>query len=477
MAAAGLVITPFLLHRLGARELGTWLVVGQVLTLLGLLDMGVAAILPREVARVSAAEGGPGVAELVRRVRWLVWLQTPAVAAVAAVCWAAAAAWTPDLGGPLAVILAAFVIQFPFRVPAAILAGLQDLEFCGSVQAATWIVGTAVSVALVIEGWGLYALAAGWTAGQLLGCAACAWRLRARHSFGPPHDRGWPGPTALAGLLWPSLWMSVRQAAQLLTVGVDVILLGVIVGHEAVIAYSCTGKLISIVTNQPYMLVQSAVPAIAQLRAAGDSGGAWRAGQAVCQLVLLLSGAVAVGVVACNRGFVEWWVGADQFGGPALSTAMAVAMVARHWRFTLGFMLHAAGYDRDLALVQLAEGAATAAATVAWMYAMGPIGGPLGLLTGIALVSAPAYIVILMYETGSSAAGIAAWTTPWMLRFGPVLACVVAASHLDLVRSPVAAASLAVAAGSAYAVSQLPIARREPLRGYLLLFFRKFRVA
>jgi hypothetical protein len=50
VALVGLVLVPFLLSRLGARDYGLWLVVAQVLGLLGLLDLGVTAILGREVA-------------------------------------------------------------------------------------------------------------------------------------------------------------------------------------------------------------------------------------------------------------------------------------------------------------------------------------------------------------------------------------------------------------------------------------------
>ena len=55
VALVGLVLAPFLLGRLGAHDYGLWLVVAQVLGLLGLLDLGVNAILGREVA---AASGG-----------------------------------------------------------------------------------------------------------------------------------------------------------------------------------------------------------------------------------------------------------------------------------------------------------------------------------------------------------------------------------------------------------------------------------
>ena len=46
----GLWMTPFLLHRVGQGVLGFWLVMQQLLGYVLLLDLGVNALLPREVA-------------------------------------------------------------------------------------------------------------------------------------------------------------------------------------------------------------------------------------------------------------------------------------------------------------------------------------------------------------------------------------------------------------------------------------------
>ena len=46
----GLWMTPFLLHRVGQGVLGFWLVMQQLLCYVLLLDLGVNALLPREVA-------------------------------------------------------------------------------------------------------------------------------------------------------------------------------------------------------------------------------------------------------------------------------------------------------------------------------------------------------------------------------------------------------------------------------------------
>src|SRR6185295_5362065 len=58
----GLWLTPFLLRQLGTHDYGLWLLASQVLVYLALMDLGVVALVPREVAfavgeRASAGRG------------------------------------------------------------------------------------------------------------------------------------------------------------------------------------------------------------------------------------------------------------------------------------------------------------------------------------------------------------------------------------------------------------------------------------
>ena len=55
MLLAGLWLTRFLLGRMGTDEYGVWLLVMQVFAYLDLIDLGVVAVLPREVAAVTVA--------------------------------------------------------------------------------------------------------------------------------------------------------------------------------------------------------------------------------------------------------------------------------------------------------------------------------------------------------------------------------------------------------------------------------------
>src|SRR5438067_6153597 len=74
----GLWITPFLFHRVGQTNYGLWLVATQIVLYLTLMDFGVVALLPREVAYITGRSGGArSVADLPdligQNMRLLLW--------------------------------------------------------------------------------------------------------------------------------------------------------------------------------------------------------------------------------------------------------------------------------------------------------------------------------------------------------------------------------------------------------------------
>jgi O-antigen/teichoic acid export membrane protein len=465
VALIGLVLVPFLLSWLGPQDYGLWLVVGQVLGLLGLLDLGVNAILSREVAAASGgAEPATAVAEVARRATWLVWLQTPIVAVIAAGVWVLVLERRPELAAPLGLILGAFVALFPVRLFASILIGLQDMAVATAAHAAGWALATAVTVGLVLAGAGLYALVIAWPAGQALAAAICLVRIHTCF----PRVRAWSGRPdwrSLGRYLGPSGWASVSQLAHLLLSATDLIVLGALLGLPAVVVYSCTVKLIVVLNNYPYHLVTSALPAVAELRAGGDRNRLLRACHALGLGMMGLSGAVAVFLVALTPAFVPWWVGPAQYGGPTLTLLAVLAMVARHLVFALGQMVFALGYDRRLAWAGLGDGVVTVSAMIGWTAGLGLVGAPLGSLTGVLLVSGPIVVLTLSAATGATPWRLALWFTSWAVRFALVLVPVAIASYSPTASDPVAL-GVTAAALITYAVLVGPLLAREPLAGY-----------
>lgn len=470
---AGLLITPFLLRRVGQHDYGLWLVGTQIMAYLMLLDVGVVALLPREAAAAAGRQQAAGTTDELPRVvgqtaRLVLW-QTPAVAVAALVAWLffVPAEWEP-LRPALGLAFACMVLTFPLRVIHAVLHGLQDLGFIARAQIGAWMAGTALTVALVAGGVGLYALAAGWVVSQLLPLPLMFWRLRGRFADALP--------ARLPRLAWPDVrrqlsrggWTSVNQIAVALLFGTDVLVIGKLLGPSAVVPYAFTAKLAGVLANQPQMLMQVAIPALSELRAGAPREHTARVCTALGQMMLMVSGGVVCVVLAVNRGFVEWWVGAGQYGGFALTSLVLAAMLLRHCNLVVSYVLFAfGGHDRRLALTALSDGLVTALALLALTSGFGVVGTGAGMLVGVCLVSLPANLSALSRTGTLTPASLARSLAPWFWRFSALAVLAGLLAHAVVPDTLYGLAAVSLLTAGVYGALVLPLALREPLGPYV----------
>jgi len=471
VTVAGLWLTPFLLARMGQNDYGLWIVGSQALAYLMLLDFGVVALLPRETAFASGRARESGAQDelplLVGQTARLVLWQTPFVAAAALAFWMLMPAEWESLRQPLLVVLLAFVLTFPLRVFQAVLLGLQDLEFLGKAQACIWLLSTALTVALVFAGFGLYALAAGWAVAQVLAVPIMLLRLRGRFAGALPRSLPRLPRAEARRKLFNGFWVSINQIAVVLLAGTDVLVIGKILGPAAVVPYACTAKLIMVLANQPQMLAQLAIPALSELRAGADREHVSRVCVALSQAMLLLSGAVVCIVLVVNRGFVGWWVGAGQYGGFALTALVVFVMILRHWNLTVGIILFSFGRERRLAVTGLVDGIVTVGTSIVFTTWWGLAGAPLGSILGVCLVSLPGNLWALKGAGATPVSELLKSLAPWFWRFAALaLASGFLARRVVPDTFPALAASALGSAG-VYALVMLPVAWRDPLGVYV----------
>src|SRR5437588_2097727 len=341
----GLLLSPFLLHRLGAQDYGLWLVGTQMLGYLFLLDLGVTGLLSREVAYAVGREAGnrssndaPANRELpalVGRVIRIAMWQVPLLGMGALAIWLLNPGSWPQLRGPLAIVLAGFVLLFPTRVLQGTLTGLQDLGFLNAAQTAAFLATTAITIGLVLMGWRLYSLAIAWIAGQSLLALIWAARVFLRYRYALPRrllQVRWPEARQYLG---KSTWVTVTKIGDVLLSGTDLLLVGRFLGPGAVIAYACTGKLLLVLSNQPQMLMELALPGLSHMRFAESRERTRQAFTALSQGMLLMTGAIVSCVLLLNRSFVSWWVGKDLYAGTLLTALLIASLLLRHWNLTL----------------------------------------------------------------------------------------------------------------------------------------------
>lgn len=474
VTVVGLWLTPFLLGRIGQHDYGLWLITTQILGYLALLDLGVVALAPRETAfatgrALGGTTTGSDVSATLARFRRVVrWQVLPTTLVAAGAWWLVADAW-PELRWPLAAILAAFVVAFPVRLYNAALQGLQDLPFLGKVQLASWLSGAATTITLVLNGIGLEALAAGWVVTQAVSAIACGVRIRRHHpqAWAPTLPRiSWGEVRELFGR---SGWISLGQVGQVFLNGSDILVLGTLLGPAATVPYACTGKLISVLANHPQLLMQTAAPALAEMRVAAARERLVEIALALMRAMLVISGAVACLVLTMNETFVRWWVGPEQYAGPVLTALLVSAMLLRHFATTMTYALFSFGYERRLSLTALVDGVITVAVTASLLAftSLGLLSAAIGSLAGVALVNIPSTGRALTRELGVGFGSLLASLRSWAVRFSVATAACVIAGRLLRPEGLAGLMAGGLAVGAVYAVAIFPLALEPPLGRYV----------
>ena len=466
---AGIWLTRFFIARLGEHRYGLWLIGTQFVGYALLLDLGIVQLLPRQVAFATGRSGGwqesRDLPVLVGETARLVLFQAPVLAALALAGLVLVPAEWEELRGPLSIVAAALVLAFPLRIPQAVLAGLQDLGFLGRLQLATWLLSTSVTVAGVTMGLGLYAFALGYVAAQLLPIVSCLARLRWRYPGVLPARLARLGRGRAGEMMRSGAWASVGQVSHILLTGTDLLVIGAVFGPAAVVMYSCTSKVLSVTANLPQMILPVAGPALSELRTSASKERLFRAAQAVGQLIVVVSGGIAVVVLGTNEAFVRWWVGPSQYGGTVMTVLLTTQLVIRHWNLSVSMTLFSIGRERRTGTTSLVDGAVTVLGLVVFSRALGPQFAPLGPIAGALLVTLPSNLLALR-EEGWSPRGYVLGFRSWAWRLVALgAAAIAAAGVLRGAGLPRLALGGAVA-GAVYLAFMWPVLVGPPLGDY-----------
>jgi O-antigen/teichoic acid export membrane protein len=331
---AGLWLVPFTLYHVGARAYGLWLASGELLAYAGLAELGMLVTLPWLVAQADGQGDRARVRLLVSTGAAAAMLSALVYVALAILLWTQLPrllhlgdAERASVQGPLLIVALAGCISHPLRAFNAVLAGLQDVRFNGVVSLTNWLIGFVLAVSLLLQGYGLYALAIAAAVPPMIGGAAAAMRLRA---IAPDLLREWPRP-AFADIrrlfvegvgTWIGGWGWRLIAAS------DSLVLAALGRPAQVAALACTIKLAQAMVQLSWIPCDNGLIGLAQLSAEKHQQRLRDALVVMVRVYLALAGAVACVIVAVNPAFVRQWVGAELFAGMASNTLIALLAIA-----------------------------------------------------------------------------------------------------------------------------------------------------
>jgi len=427
--ASGVLVVPLVLSRVPTAQYGVWLAFGEVLAYSAMADFGVLGVLPwlvaesdgrgnRRVVRALVASGvtlAAGAAALFLLLAGGAMFLAPAVADVAP-------GLRQALLGPLLLLVVGMAAGFPLRVYQSVLMGLQDVRFGGMVALAQLVLGVALTVGLLLGGFGLYALAASAVAPSLAAGLACRLRLGV---LAPDLLRGrrLPRRTLLRAMAtqgfggWTSTmgWRMIAASDSLVVLAVA--------GPAAAVVFAMTAKLGEIAMQMSWQLPDATLVGLAQLKGEGRPERVREVILSLVRLTLVGAGAVACGVLAFNPSLVTLWVGGARFGGLALNAALAAEMLAHSLGHTLFTTAATVGARVQAGWLSLLHGVVNLALALPLGRAFGLPGVAAATVLSTLLVAVPAGGWMLRRSAGLDFARLrGAVLGPWLARIAPLLA-------------------------------------------------------
>jgi O-antigen/teichoic acid export membrane protein len=324
-----LALVPIFLHFIEAREYGAWLATGGVLAYLLMLDFGLMGVLQQ---RAAEAYGSSDLVLLARRVGTGLAV-TLLLALLSALLTAAVSPWVPGmmrLSGEAADRLAicflivglANSVNLLALGARAVLRGLQRPLIPGLATLGSEVAGIALTLLLLWDGRGLYAVALGLGLRGLLNAVVntvgCAWACRSllglRLSWSMEEARSF----------WrSSVYVFFAAIAVRLQGRSDAFFVGWILGPEAALVYGLTIRAHETVRLVTVHVVGAVQPSLAHLHGSGNAERVRQVVVTMLHLLAALSGLGMCGVVVFNGAFMRLWVGEPLYGGLLLTALVA----------------------------------------------------------------------------------------------------------------------------------------------------------
>jgi len=393
LVVQGLVLVPLYLEHLGQSRYGAWMASGDVLGWLAVLDMGVAGI---STQRMAAAHGrgehrtvaeyfGTGVFVQVLLVALLTLLAVAGAPFVPGWLGVEGAA-ARELSACFAVAGVATGLGLLGTVIGGLATSTQRMVFVSAATFGAGVAGLAATLALLVLGWGLWALAGGMLvrSGLLLvavgGHAVYVLRHdlreRARVRLGVAREF-----FALSGVTVLTMIGNAVVGKS------DAVLVALFFGPAAVTPYVLTRRAADLLSMFLARIGGAVFPGFAHLVGSGDHARAARVLGHVARLYFVGAVPTVALYLALNRSFVALWVGADQYAGHLVTVIVGMNVLVVGWGALALYLLGAAGNIRDSGLGVFGEAVARMALALSLLAAFGLPGLPLAGVATSAVVA------------------------------------------------------------------------------------------
>jgi O-antigen/teichoic acid export membrane protein len=394
--AVNLLYVPIVIRYLGVGSFGVWTTITTTLTMLLVLDLGVANSLTNFISD-AYARGDHGHAGRYSTTAFgLMSCISCSLGLIAYLAWpyldweslfnVVPPMAVPDVADAVAVALAIFLVDLPARLGGKVLGGYQ--EFGGANLFA--IIGSAISLVvtwvLARTGAGLPALVAGSTGPIVAADVLCTlWLLWVRKPWLRPRvahlDRD-----AARRMLSLGGHLFLIQIAGLLVFDSDNLIIAHYLGPADVAPYNTTWRFAACATGLHALLFPALWPAFSEAMARGDSEWVRRTFWQVFRITMLAAVGFACGFAVFGRWIIRIWATAAAVPDERLLLLMCAWVLISTFMANTVVVLLARGALRLQAWLSLAVGVANVVLSIWLVQRIGSAGVILGTILSYVLI-------------------------------------------------------------------------------------------
>jgi len=425
-------LTPFIIHSLGDRTYGVWVLVGTFIGYYGLLDFGLSNAVGRYISRAIGANDRTTI-NRVYNTGFCLFLAGGALALLVTLV---AAFLTPsfvedpqDIATFQIVLIILGVhsaIDLPMRVFHGLLQARLRFDLLAFVGLFTMAVRTLLIVLAVQHGYKLIGLALATLAASL---SANIFYVLLAYRNNPGLRFGFKsvGRETVRLLFSYSVFVFILQIARQLRFQADAFVISIFVGLSAVAHYNIASMLVQHFDVLMGRIMGVLTPYFSQLEGADNQKTTERVLFFTTKMSIVVSSFVGFGFVAWGQDFIHRWMGVDYNDAYPCLVVLVAGLIFSFWQLPAISLLYGTSRHRFLALVTIVEGLVNLGLSVILVRYYGILGVALGttvpLIVHKALIQ-PVYVCRVanialsgyMHTIGHAVAGVmAAMIVPFLL--------------------------------------------------------------
>ena len=387
--AVGLVITPYLIHRLGMERFGIWALVGVVTGALGLLDFSFKNAFVKHLAE-AVATGKRQTESRILSTGLASYLVFSVMIVALFLALADAMLALLNIPVPLRpealtvfwIGVAGFLISSVMAIFPAVCDARQRMDITNSLGVAALVIGAVLTVIAVEAGYGLIGLAGAQLAGIVLFHLLCI--LAARRLAGPLQIRPEHICRECFRRLFAFSWrLHISSICMIINRQLDKLILARWAGLTVVSAYEVAFKAVANMgTLQPY-LAAALLPASSQISAAGDHARLLSLYRRATRYLFLVGTPPFIFLALESQTLITAWLGTPHAMAAMIIICLVPGYLINALSNAMAFVCQGVGQPGIQARQSALQLLLNIILSLGLFHLIGPLGAPIG--TSIAL--------------------------------------------------------------------------------------------